>query len=67
MVERESGVPMLCVTGRYAVERSKADQRVLFERLFKDANPRYADLRPGQVQAARASGVRSVQAVRVPS
>jgi phosphoribosylamine---glycine ligase len=42
VVERESGVPMLCVTGRYAVEKSKADQRVLFERLFRDANPRYA-------------------------
>jgi len=45
-VERESGVPMLCVTERYAVEKSKADQRTLFERLFRDANPRYAIFDP---------------------
>jgi len=48
VVERESGVPMLCVTGKYAVEKSKADQRVLFERLFKDANPRYAIFDPAK-------------------
>ena len=47
-VERESGVPMLCVTGRYAVEKSKADQRTLFESLFKDANPRYTIYDPSR-------------------
>jgi phosphoribosylamine--glycine ligase len=40
-VERESGVPMICVTQKYAVERSKADQRILFGKLFRNANPRY--------------------------
>jgi phosphoribosylamine--glycine ligase len=50
-VERESGVPMLCVTGKYAVEKSKADQRALFERLFRDANPRYAVFDPSQYKS----------------
>ncbi len=48
VVERESGVPMLCVTSRYAVEKSKADQRMLFQELFRNANPRYAIFDPAQ-------------------
>lgn len=46
VVERESKVPMLCVEGAYAVERSKADQRLLFDELFRSANPRYAVFDP---------------------
>ncbi len=42
IVEHDSGVPMLCVDRRHAVERSKADQRLLFDDTFEDANPRYA-------------------------
>ncbi|MDG6914848.1 MAG: hypothetical protein JRN58_10090 [Nitrososphaerota archaeon] len=41
VVEREAGVPMLCVTKKFAVEASKADQRLLFERVCAEANPRY--------------------------
>ncbi len=41
VVEKESGVPMLCVTKEFAVEASKADQRLLFERICPEANPRY--------------------------
>jgi phosphoribosylamine---glycine ligase len=41
VVEAESGVPMICVTGEFAVEKSKADQRLLFERVCPGANPRY--------------------------
>ncbi len=40
-VEEETGIQMLCVTKRYAVERSKAEQRLLFDRVFPGANPRY--------------------------
>ena len=39
VVEKEAGVPMVCVTKEYAVERSKADQRALFEKVFPAANP----------------------------
>jgi phosphoribosylamine---glycine ligase len=41
IVERETGIQMLCVTKEFAVEASKADQRLLFERICPDANPRY--------------------------
>ena len=40
-VEKEAGTPMVCVTKRYAVERSKADQRMLFEDIFPQANPAF--------------------------
>jgi phosphoribosylamine---glycine ligase len=41
IVERETGIPMLCVTKEFAVEASKADQRLLFEKICPEANPRY--------------------------
>ncbi|HUI00594.1 MAG TPA: hypothetical protein VLX56_03055, partial [Nitrososphaerales archaeon] len=40
IVERETGVPFVCVTKEFAVEASKADQRLLFERICPEANPR---------------------------
>ncbi|MBI3859763.1 MAG: hypothetical protein HY296_05970 [Thaumarchaeota archaeon] len=41
IVERESGVQMLCVSRKFAVEGSKAGQRVLFDHIFRRANPKY--------------------------
>jgi phosphoribosylamine--glycine ligase len=41
IIERETGIQMLCVTKEFAVEASKADQRLLFERICPEANPRY--------------------------
>lgn len=40
-VERGTGIQMVCVTRKYAIERSKADQRLLFDEIIPDANPRY--------------------------
>ena len=40
-LERETGIPMICVARQYAVEGSKAAQRRLFDRIFRGANPRY--------------------------
>ncbi len=40
-VEKGAGVPMVCVSKKYAVERSKAEQRMLFEDVFPGANPDY--------------------------
>ena len=48
IVERETGIPMLCVTKEFAVEASKADQRLLFERIFPKANPRYKVFDPAE-------------------
>ncbi len=55
VVERESGIPMLCVDGQHAVERSKADQRQLFDRLFEGANPRYAVFDPKEYRSEGAA------------
>ena len=48
IVESETGIPMVCVTGRYAVERSKAEQRILFDEIFEGANPRYKVFDPAK-------------------
>lgn len=48
LLEREAGVPMLCVTKEFAVEASKADQRLLFERICPEANPRYKVFAPSK-------------------
>ncbi len=47
-IEGETGIPMVCVTKKYAVERSKADQRFLFDEIFSDANPRYKVFDPAR-------------------
>jgi phosphoribosylamine---glycine ligase len=48
VVEKEAGIPMLCVTKEFAVEASKADQRLLFERICPKANPRYRVFDPSK-------------------
>src|SRR3989442_3104291 len=40
-VENETGVQMICVRQEYAIESSKADQRLLFGEIWPQANPRY--------------------------
>src|ERR1039458_6724517 len=55
VVEHESGVPILCVDRRHAVERSKADQRLLFDDVFKDANPRFAVFDPKEYRTDAAA------------
>jgi len=47
VVERETGVPIICVTKKYAVEKSKAAQRLLFDRICPEANPSYRIFDPG--------------------
>jgi phosphoribosylamine--glycine ligase len=48
IVEKETGVPMVCVTKEFAVEASKADQRLLFEKICPKANPRYEVFDPSK-------------------
>ncbi|MDV3277576.1 MAG: hypothetical protein LYZ69_03805 [Nitrososphaerales archaeon] len=47
-MEKDAGIQMLCVTRKYAVERSKAEQRQLFDRVFSGANPRYRIFDPAK-------------------
>ncbi|RZN43530.1 MAG: hypothetical protein EFT35_01025 [Methanophagales archaeon ANME-1-THS] len=41
LVERTTGVPMICPTKQYAIEVSKAAQRQLIENCCPEANPRF--------------------------
>jgi len=67
VIEKETGIPMVCVTKEFAVEASKADQRLLFERLCPSANPRYRvfDPRAQDEQSAVAEFTRFLHDVDV--
>jgi len=41
LIEGELGVPMVCPTRKYAIEGSKVAQRLLFERVTPEVNPRF--------------------------
>ena len=62
VVERETGIPMLCVTKEFAVEASKADQRLLFEKICPKANPRYKVFDPSEYpdEAAAVADLKSL-------
>lgn len=52
VVERDTGIPMLCVTKEFAVEASKANQRLLFERICPEVNPRYMVFDPSKYHSS---------------
>jgi phosphoribosylamine--glycine ligase len=41
LVERQTKVPLICPTKEYAIEASKVAQRLLFEKVAPQANPRF--------------------------
>ena len=41
LIEKETGVPMLCPTKKFALEGSKVAQRKLIEDCYPDANPKF--------------------------
>jgi phosphoribosylamine--glycine ligase len=41
VVEKETGVPVVCPKKDYAIEESKVAQRLLFEEIAPEANPRF--------------------------
>lgn len=41
VVEKRTGIPMICPTKEYAIEESKVQQRLLFEKIVPEANPRF--------------------------
>jgi len=41
LVERETNVPLICPTKEFAIEASKVAQRLLFERVAPQANPKF--------------------------
>ena len=46
---------MLCVDRRHTVEKSKADQRLLFDDVFDGANPRYSVFDPKEYRTDAAA------------
>ena len=41
LIEKQTGIPVICPTKEYAIEESKIAQRILFEEIAPEANPRF--------------------------
>lgn len=41
LIEKKTGIPMICPTKEYAIEESKVQQRLLFQKIVPSANPRF--------------------------
>ena len=46
LVEKRTGIPVICPKQQYAIEVSKVDQRVLFDEIAPEANPRFKVFNP---------------------
>ncbi len=46
LIEKQTGIPVICPTKEYAIEESKIAQRLLFEEIAPDANPRFKIFHP---------------------
>ncbi len=45
-VEKRTGIPVICPKQQYAIEVSKVDQRMLFDEIAPEANPRFKVFNP---------------------
>jgi phosphoribosylamine--glycine ligase len=50
LIESETGVPVVCPKKDYAIEESKVKQRLLFEQIAPEANPRFKIFDPKDYQ-----------------
>ncbi|MEM3783774.1 MAG: phosphoribosylglycinamide synthetase C domain-containing protein [Candidatus Bathyarchaeia archaeon] len=46
IVEKRTGIPVICPTKEYAIEASKVQQRLLFEETVPEVNPRFKIFKP---------------------
>lgn len=46
IIEKRTEIPMICPTREYAIEASKVQQRLLFEEIVPEVNPRFKIFRP---------------------
>jgi phosphoribosylamine--glycine ligase len=46
LVEERTGIPMICPTKEYAIEESKVQQRLLFQKIAPEVNPRFKIFSP---------------------
>jgi len=54
LVEKRTGIPMICPTKEFAIEESKIQQRLLFERIVPKANPRFRIFDPKKLSTTDA-------------
>jgi len=50
LIETETGVPVICPKKNYAIEESKVKQRLLFQKIAPEANPRFKVFEPKNYQ-----------------
>ena len=46
LIEERTGIPMICPTKEYAIEASKVKQRLLFEKIVPEVNPKFKVFNP---------------------
>ena len=51
-VEKRTGIPVICPKQQYAIEVSKVEQRVLFDEIAPEANPRFKVFNPVDYKGA---------------
>ncbi|MFW6110925.1 MAG: hypothetical protein ACOC6H_02695 [Thermoproteota archaeon] len=49
-IEEKTGIPMICPTKKYAIESSKVAQRLLFQEIAPEVNPRFKIFEPQDYQ-----------------
>ncbi len=54
LIEKKAGIPVICPKKAYAIEESKVAQRVLFEEIAPEANPRYKVFNPADYKTEAA-------------
>jgi len=52
LVEKRTGIPVICPKQQYAIEVSKVEQRVLFDEIAPEANPRFKVFNPADYKGA---------------
>ena len=50
LIERRTGIPVICPKQEYAIESSKVQQRLLFQEIAPEANPRFKIFDPKDYQ-----------------
>ena len=51
-VEKRTGIPVICPKQKYAIEVSKVEQRLLFDEIAPEANPRFKVFNPADYKDA---------------
>jgi phosphoribosylamine--glycine ligase len=46
LVEKQTGIPIICPTKNYAIEASKVQQRLLFQKIMPEVNPNFKIFNP---------------------